>query len=303
MTAIVIDTDPGIDDAIALLYALRHPDLSVIALTTVAGNIGLPVTTDNAGRLAALAGRALPVHSGAAAPMARAAEPELAIHGSDGLGGVFLPEARIGPSRHGAVTALSDLLMQAPPGTIELHCLAPLTNIAELLLRTPQVAARIKRLIVMGGAVATHGNFGPEGRAEFNLGQDPDAAAIVLHAGLDLTLIPLDATRQFRADAAYVQALRDAGSTAATTCADLIDAYFGANSDRESRPLHDPCVPLLALHPELFHMETRMLEVEQGTGALIPGPYPIHVAMGLNAPALRARLLAGLAEAEASAAC
>ncbi|MAQ46325.1 MAG: nucleoside hydrolase [Confluentimicrobium sp.] len=308
MTPVIIDTDPGIDDAIALLYALRQPDLHVLALTTVAGNIGLPVTTDNAARLAALAGRTVPVHPGAAAPLARAAEPEVAIHGSDGLGGVVLPEARLGASRHGAVTALSDLLMQAPPKTIELHCLAPLTNIAQLLQHTPDVAGRIKRLIVMGGAVATRGNFGPGQRAEFNLGQDPDAAAIVLHAGLDLTLIPLDATRQLRADAAYVAALRAAATPRATTCADLIDAYFGANKDRESRPLHDPCVPLLALHPDLFRVETRFLQVEPGTGALIDGPHPIQVAMGLDAAALRARLLAGLAiagspEAGTSTAC
>ena len=293
----IIDTDPGIDDAIAILYALRHPALEIAALSTVAGNIGLSVTTGNAGRIAALAGVETPVHPGAAAPLGRAPRPETGIHGNDGLGGVVFPKARQAPSAVPAVTAMADLLMQAEPGEIDLLCLAPLTNIALLLDQAPEAARRIGRVIAMGGAVDEPGNMGP--RAEFNLAHDPEAAARVLSAGLRLTLIPLDATRQFRADAAYLSRLRATGAAPAVAAADLIDAYFVQTAHQakgvESRPLHDPCVPLLALHPELFRIEPRDLAVDPQDGALIPGPHRIEVAMGLDAEVLRARLLEGLA--------
>ncbi|MBT9384996.1 nucleoside hydrolase [Pseudooceanicola sp. CBS1P-1] len=289
---IVIDTDPGLDDALAILFALRSPLLEVAALTSVSGNIGLGLTTANALNLVALAGSKVPVHPGADAPLARAHEPEIAIHGDDGLGGVVLPASPEAPAGS-AIAALAQLLMEHPADSLDLHCLGPLTNIALLLDQAPEAAARIGRIIAMGGAVDTHGNFGPGNRAEFNLGQDPEAAQRVLHAGLDVVLIPLDATRQFRADAAWLAALRATGQVAAVTSADLVQAYFG-ETERESRPLHDPCVPLYALFPDLFTVETRPLQVD-GIGALVEGPHPIRVAMGLDAPALRAHLLEGLA--------
>lgn len=291
----IIDTDPGIDDAIAILYALRHPDLEIAALTTVAGNIGLSVTTANALKIATLAQVATPVHAGAPAPLGRDPRPELGIHGNDGLGGVSFPKATTGPASDDAVDHLIATLTSAPPKTLDLHCLAPLTNIAQLITRAPEAAQRINRIIAMGGAVDEPGNMG---RGEFNLAHDPEAAAIVLHAGLDLTLIPLDATRQFRADAAYLDRLRATGKAPAIASADLIEAYFLQTEHQakgsESRPLHDPCVPLFALHPELFWIETRNLQVDHD-GALVEGPHAMRVAMGLDADALRARLLEGLA--------
>lgn len=292
---VVIDTDPGIDDAIAILYALRHPDLDIAALTTVAGNIGLSVTTANALKIATLAQAPTPVHAGAPAPLGRDPRPELGIHGNDGLGGVTFPDPSAEPASDDAVGTLIRMLTEAAPQTIDLHCLAPLTNIAQLITRAPEVAPRIRRVIAMGGAVQEPGNMG---RGEFNLAHDPEAAAIVLHAGLDLTLIPLDATRQFRADAAYLDTLRAAGTAPAIASADLIDAYFVQTEHQakgsESRPLHDPCVPLFALHPDLFRIETRHLQVDHD-GALIDGPHAIKVAMGVDADALRARLREGLA--------
>jgi purine nucleosidase/pyrimidine-specific ribonucleoside hydrolase len=289
---IIIDTDPGIDDAIAILYALRHPYLKVAAITTVAGNIGLSVTTRNAGRICALAGVEVPVHAGAAAPMGVEARPETGIHGNDGLGGVSFPEPATAPKSTDAVTAMGMLLMAHPPQTIDLHCLGPLTNLAHLLQRAPDAAARIRRVIAMGGAVDGPGNVGP--KAEFNIAHDPHAALIVLASGLDFTLIPLDATRQFRADAAYIAALRDTGAGPAIASAALIEAYFAATNGAESRPLHDPCVPLLAMRPEAFEVVERGLGVELDTGALVAGPHVIKVAMGLDATALRAELLEGL---------
>ena len=290
----IIDTDPGIDDAIAILYALRHTALDIHSITTVAGNIGLSVTTANALKIATLAGTQAPVHAGAPAPLGRDPRPELGIHGNDGLGGVAFPDATYAASKTDALTHLKQTLSKATPKTIDLFCLAPLTNIAQLITTAPEAAQRIRRVIAMGGAVDEPGNMG---RGEFNLAHDPEAAAIVLHAGLDLTLIPLDATRQFRADAAYLDTLRATGTAAATHSADLIDAYFTQTAHQakgsESRPLHDPCVPLYALHPDLFRIETRHLQVDHD-GAIVPGPHPLRVAIGLDADALRARLRDGL---------
>lgn len=289
---IIIDTDPGIDDAIAILYALRHPAQDIVALTTVAGNIGLSVTTRNAGRIAALAAVPTAVHAGAAAPLGKEASPELGIHGNDGLGGVDFPEPLSPPASHDAVGAMIEILAAHPPKTVDLFCLGPLTNLALLLDRAPESAQRIRRVIAMGGAVDEPGNVGP--KAEFNIAHDPHAAAAVLAANLPLTLIPLDATRQFRADATYIAALRDTGAECAKASANLIDAYFAATNGAESRPLHDPCVPLFAQHPELFLLETRALDVDLATGALVDGPHPIKVAMGVDADGLRAALLKGL---------
>ncbi|MBD3626227.1 MAG: nucleoside hydrolase [Rhodobacteraceae bacterium] len=290
---VIIDTDPGIDDAIAILYALLHPDLDVAALTTVAGNIGLSVTTRNAGRICALAKVPTPVHAGAAAPLGKEPRPETGIHGDDGLGGVEFPDAQAAPASEDAVAAMIALLEAHPPQTVDLHCLGPLTNLALLLERAPEAARRIRRVIAMGGAVDEPGNVGP--KAEFNIAHDPHAAAAVLAAGLPLTLIPLDATRQLRADAAYIAALRETGFAPAIASAALIEAYFAATNGAESRPLHDPCVPLLAQHPDLFRIEERSLDVELDTGALVPGPHRLSVALGLDADALRAALLQGLA--------
>lgn len=289
---VIIDTDPGIDDAIAILYALRDPDLDVVALTTVAGNIGLSVTTYNAGRICALAGANVPVHAGAAAPLGKEARPETGIHGNDGLGGVTFPVPVHPVASEDAVAAMIQILTTHPPHSVDLLCLGPLTNLAMLLEHAPDTAHRIRRVIAMGGAVDEPGNVGP--KSEFNIAHDPHAAAVVLAAGLSFSLIPLDATRQLRADMDYINALRDAGCAASVASGELIAAYFAATDGAESRPLHDPCVPLLAKHSDMFRIEPRDLNVDIETGALVPGPHRVSVAMGLDAVRLRAALLSGL---------
>ena len=286
---VIIDTDPGIDDAIAILHALRHPGLDVAAITTVGGNIGLSVTTRNAGRIAALAGVAVPVHAGAERPLRRPSRFETTIHGEDGLGGVPFPEPATAPSEESTTDAMRALIGD---GVTTLLCLGPLTNVARLVTDAPEAAGRLETVIAMGGAVDAPGNVGPH--AEFNIAHDPDAAGIVLAAGLPLTLIPLDATRQLRADRAYIDRLGAAGTPEARAAAELIAAYFTATDGAESRPLHDPCVPLMALHPEAFRCEVRSLAVDLETGALTPGPHPVRVAMGLHAPRLLNLLLEAL---------
>ena len=289
---VLIATDPGLDDAVAILLALSHPGLDVRGVTTVAGNLGLAVTTRNAGRLLALAGRAgVPLHAGAAAPLERPGIDEAAIHGADGLGGAILPEPPA-PAGGDAVGFLAQTLREAPEGSLDLLCLGPLTNLALLLAQAPDAARRVGRVVAMGGALEERGNAGP--CSEFNLAHDPEAAARVLAAGLDLTLVPLDATRRVRADRAFLARLA-AGPALARATGDLVAAYFEARTGTESRPLHDPLVPLLLLRPEAFRVEDRSLDVDlsEDPGALVPGPWAARVALAPDAP----RLLDALARA------
>lgn len=256
----VIDTDPGIDDAVAILHALSSPVFDILGITTVAGNIGIETTTRNAGRILALAGRGdIPVIAGAPAPLSRKGFDTADIHGNDGLGGVRFPEPAVPPLAD-AVEWLAGLLMREPEGSIDILALGPLTNIARLVSDYPEAARRVRRLIAMGGAVDEPGNVGP--RAEFNIAADPEAADIVFRAGLETVLVPLDVTRKVRATRAYTAALRETAVAAAAASADLIDAYFLSTAGGESRPLHDPCVMLFAERPDMFRLETLPIAVD-----------------------------------------
>ena len=286
----VIDTDPGIDDAIGILLALVSPEFDIAGITTVAGNIGIETTTRNAGRLLAFAGRDnIPVFQGAAAPLSRPGPEPLNLHGDDGIGGVSLPDpVRVPESRH-AVEWLAELLLARPAGTVDVLALGPLTNIARLILEEPEAAKRIGRIIAMGGAIHEHGNVGP--RAEFNLWADPEAAAAVVTSRLPLVLIPLDVTRRVRAARTLLETLSASGKPLASMVASLIESYFESTANRESRPLHDPCVMLFALAPELFRVEELRLSVNIGTveeaGALTidENGHPVQVALDIDGPA------------------
>ncbi len=297
---VVIDTDPGIDDAVAILLALQSPEFDVRGMTTVAGNIGIATTTRNAGRLLAYAGRAdIPVIAGAAAPLSRKGFDVADIHGDDGLGGVAFPEP-VGPAGDDAVAWLAALLDENEAGAVDILALGPLTNIARLVTDHPSSARRIGQVIAMGGAVHEPGNIGP--RSEFNMAADPEAADIVLRAGLDLTLIPLDVTRKVRATREYTTALKTSGAPSAVVSAELIDAYFQSGNGRESRPLHDPCVMLQAIDATLFGVERLRLTVDttdgQDVGALLIDEQhgaPVKVAMAVDAGGVLGLLLARLA--------
>lgn len=233
-------------------------------ITTVAGNIGLTTVTRNAGRILALAGRPdIPVIAGAAAPLSRKGFDTTEIHGDDGLGGVVFPEPLAVPLS-GAVEWLAETLLRHPFGSVDILALGPLTNIARLVREHPAAAGRIGRIIAMGGAIDERGNIGPH--SEFNLAADPEAADIVLRAGLPLVLITLDVTRKVRATRGYLDRLRASGVPSALVSADLIDAYFQSTTGGESRPLHDPCVMLYAERPDLFGVDGIALTVDVGDG-------------------------------------
>lgn len=295
---IIIDTDPGIDDAVAILFALRSPRFRPLGVTTVAGNIGIRTTTRNAGRILALAGCTdVPVVAGSASPLVRAGFDTVDIHGADGLGGVAFPEP-LASASGGAVAWIAEQLETNEPNSIDILVLGPLTNIALLARDHPLAARRIGRIIAMGGAVREPGNIGP--RSEFNLFADPEAAKIVFQANLPLTLIPLDVTRRVRASRETTSRLAGSANPAAQACSALIDAYFHSSAGSESRPLHDPCVMLYALAPQLFDVERLALTIDTGSSrdagalAVSKNGTPIDVALGVDGTAALNLLVRGL---------
>lgn len=299
----VIDTDPGIDDAIGILLALASPAFTIAGITTVAGNIGIEATTRNAGRLLAFADREdIPVLRGAASPLSRPGPKPLNLHGKDGMGCVELPDPTRSPDGRPAVEWLKELLLAQPSGTVDVLALGPLTNIARLILEAPDAAKRVGRIIAMGGAIHEQGNVGP--RSEFNLWADPEAAAIVVGCGLPLVLIPLDVTRRVRATRAFVETLSSSGKPFAAMVGNLIGAYFEAATTRESRPLHDPCVMLFALSPELFDCDNLELSVntagneQAGELELGTGGTSVRVAMRVDAQAALELLAGRLTDAQ-----
>ncbi len=197
---IVIDTDPGIDDAVAILLALGSPELDVKALVAVAGNAALPVTERNARALVELAERRdLPVFAGRDRPLRQPPQDAIEAHGEGDLGALHLPEPTI-PLCPGGVDFLIRSVREAPPGTVTWCALGPLTNIAAAFIEAPDIAANLGELVIMGGATRGPGNMTPA--AEFNFHVDPHAAAIVFDSGAPITLAPLDVTRQLRQHAA-----------------------------------------------------------------------------------------------------
>lgn len=300
---IIIDTDPGIDDAVAILFALQSQRFEILGITTVAGNIGIRTTTRNAGRILALASRDdVPVIAGAAAPLARPGFDTADIHGADGLGGVAFPEPRAAAGE-GAVAWIAAQLEAAEARTIDILALGPLTNIALLVHGHAAAARRIGRVIAMGGAIHEPGNIGA--RSEFNIFADPEAAEAVFRAGLPLTLIPLDVTRRVRATRETTALLGRSPLAAARASGALIDAYFQSTTGGESRPLHDPCVMLYALAPDLFRVERLQLAVDLGAtrdaGALtvIEGGSAVDVALGVDGAAALDLLVQGLLQPRA----
>jgi purine nucleosidase len=189
---VLIDTDPGLDDALALFLACASPELDIKGIVTVAGNIGIEGVTRNALRVLAHLGREeIPVIAGSPRPIERAPLAAADIHGEDGLGGVALPSSRARALEGDATDWMAQLLSEHPEGSVQVLALGPLTNLARLLGRHPGAARRLRGIIAMGGAVRERGNVTPFG--EFNIVADPEAADIVLRSGIPVTLVPLDA--------------------------------------------------------------------------------------------------------------
>ncbi len=251
---IIIDTDPGLDDAVAILFALAAVDeLDVLGIVAVAGNVPLVQTERNARCVCALAGRPeLPVYAGCARPLMHALVTADHIHNDPRLAAV-LPEPPMALQAQHGTDYLIETLSSAEAGTITLCALGPLTNIAMALVQAPKVAGGIRELVVMGGACFELGNVTPA--AEFNIHVDPHAAAIVLDSGVPITMVPLDLTHHLVTTLARLAALRALPNRCGAAVAELLGAFernrhpkFGGRA----KALHDPAVIGYLLRPNLY---------------------------------------------------
>jgi purine nucleosidase len=264
MTPLIIDTDPGQDDALALLLALASPRLlDLRAITTVAGNVPLLLTTQNALRLVELAERPeVPVHAGCDRPLIGPLVTAEFVCGPDGLAGAELPAPRLSPHPTHAVPAIIAALEAAPPSGLAICALGPLTNIALVVAQRPDLVHRMSRLVVMGGTTGL-GNITAD--AEFNFHVDPHAARIVLASGAPVVLFGLHVTHQAMATPERSAAIAALGTRSARAVAGMLTrprpggrARFGV----DGHPMHDPCTVALLLWPELFSGKPCFVDVE-----------------------------------------
>ncbi|MBV8900134.1 MAG: nucleoside hydrolase [Verrucomicrobia bacterium] len=265
---IIIDTDPGQDDAIAILFALAAPErLDVRALTTVAGNVPLALTSRNARIVLDHAGRPdVPVYAGCPGPLVRPLVTAEHVHGKSGLEGVSLHEPGTELAKGHAVDFLINTLRDAPERNVTLCALGPLTNLAAALIQAPDIKRGIKSIVLMGGACFRPGNVTPA--AEFNIYVDPHAASVVINSGAPITVLPLDASHQVLSTPARIERIGNIGNKAGKLVAAIL-AHAGheaENLETDGGPLHDPCVIGYLLKPELFSGRHVNVEVETGCG-------------------------------------
>ncbi|CDX58944.1 conserved hypothetical protein [Mesorhizobium plurifarium] len=254
---VIIDCDPGVDDAIALLLAFASPEeIEVVGITTVIGNVSLPSTTRNALRITAMAGRQdIPVHAGCSRPIVMPRHPrEASVHGVDGLGDLGVPDATHTAQRQHAVDFIIDTVLREP-GEITLCPIGPMTNIALALIKEPAIAAKVKQIVFMGGAAFSQGNTATN--AEFNIWIDPHAAQVVLSSGIPMTMFGLDVTRHATlTKTRFEQLERDASPIMKTAIAMM--RFYGSGD----ASLHDPCVTAFLIDPTLFKGVDAVIEVE-----------------------------------------
>ena len=260
---IIIDTDPGQDDAVAILLALSSPEVEVLGITTVAGNVPLALTTRNARQIVELSGKPVPIHAGADRPLTRKLVTAEYVHGKTGLDGIALPDPVLPLACDDGVGFIIDTLRAEPPGTVTLVPIGPLTNIAMAFARAPDIIARVQQIVLMGGAYFEVGNVTPA--AEFNIYVDPEAAAQVFASGADIVVMPLDVTHKALTSAEWIAGLRALGNRAGAAVASWTD--FFERFDREKygalgAPLHDPCTIAYLIRPDLFAGRRINVEIE-----------------------------------------
>ncbi len=251
---IIIDTDPGQDDALAILLALASPDIELLGICAVAGNVPLPLTQINARKICELAGKPqTKVYAGAQRPLLRPLVTAEHVHGRTGLDGPVLPEPVMPLEKQFAPDFIIETLLSRPAGTVTLCALGPLTNLALALIKEPAIASRIKRIIAMGGGWSEGGNITPV--AEFNIYVDPQAARVVFESGAPITLVPLDCTHQALTTRKRVERFRVMKNKTGPAVAELLEFFERFDVEKygtDGGPLHDPCVIAWLLHPEMF---------------------------------------------------
>ncbi|MDH4049570.1 MAG: nucleoside hydrolase [Gammaproteobacteria bacterium] len=262
---IIIDCDPGQDDAINLLLALSSPgELDVLGITTVAGNVPLDLTERNARMMCDIAGRTdVPVFAGCAKPLLRELITAENVHGKTGVDGVevFTPTGR--PQDRHAVDFIIDALRSADDASITLVPTGPLTNIAAAIQKDPSILAGIRRIVLMGGAMREGGNTSPS--AEFNILVDPHAAEIVFDCGRPITAMGLDVTHQVLSSRERIARIKAVGNRAAEATAGMLEFFSRHDSTKygaDGAPLHDPCTIAFLLQPELFEGKLCNIAIE-----------------------------------------
>ncbi|MEL6608739.1 MAG: nucleoside hydrolase [Pseudomonadota bacterium] len=262
MRKIIIDTDPGQDDAVAILLALASPEIDVLGITAVAGNVPLDLTTRNARVICELAGKPdTKVFAGCDRPMGRALVTAEHVHGKTGLNGYDLPDPVMPVQDQHAVDFIIDTI-RATDG-VTLCPLGPLTNIGTALRQAPDIADRIAEIVLMGGAYFEVGNITPA--AEFNIYVDPEAADIVVKSGVKLTFAPLDLTHKMLTSAEWIAEMRALGTKVGDAVAgwtDFFERFDVAKYGSKGGPLHDPCVIAHLIDPTLFTGRHCNVEIE-----------------------------------------
>lgn len=257
---VILDVDPGHDDALALMLACGAPELEVRAVTTVAGNVSLEKTTRNALRVLSLIGRGdVPVGVGAEAPLARPLHTAENIHGESGLDGSDLAEPTFAPDGRGAVRLTADVV-EASAEPVTLVPTGPLTNVATFLEEHPRLKDNVDRIVLMGGSMGP-GNTTPA--AEFNVYVDPEAARIVFESGLPITMVGLDVTREAAAGPEAVERLRALGPVG-EVAAELVTFFAGTyrRGYEGGPPIHDAVAVAAVVDPGILKMRAMRVEIE-----------------------------------------
>lgn len=268
---IILDCDPGHDDAIALILAHGNPEIELVAVTTVHGNQSIEKVTRNALAVARIAGiTGVPFAAGAHRPLVRVAEVAESIHGESGLDGPVLPAPSFDVEPQHAVDLIIDTIMNNPPGSITLVPSGALTNIALAVRKEPRIAALVKEVVLMGGGYHV-GNWSPT--AEFNIVIDPEAAHIVFNESWKLTMVGLDVTHQALATPEVVAAITAVGTAPARFVLELLEFFGQTYRDTQGfdyPPVHDPCAVALVIDPSVMTVVRVPLDIEL-TGTLTLG--------------------------------
>ena len=251
---VVIDCDPGQDDALMLMLALASPELDILGITAVAGNVPLALTQRNARLICELAGRPeARVHAGCERPMVRELVTAEYVHGKSGIDGIDIREPALPLQREHAVAFLVDTLDDAAAGSITLVATGPLTNLATAFVERPAIVGKVAEIVLMGGGFREGGNVTPA--AEFNIHVDPDAAHIVFECGRPITVMSLDVTHQALTTPARLRRIGAIGTPVAAAAHAMLEFYDRHDIEKygsDGGPLHDPCTIAFLLRPELF---------------------------------------------------
>jgi purine nucleosidase len=260
---IIIDTDPGQDDAVAILLALASPEIDVLGITAVAGNVPLALTSKNARKVCEVAGRPETlVFAGCDKPMAHTLVTAEHVHGKSGLDGIELPEPTMPLQDMHGVDFIIETLRSSPSGTVTLCPLGPLTNIATAFERAPDIMARVQEIVLMGGAYFEVGNITPA--AEFNIYVDPEAAEIVMKSGIKLTIMPLDVTHSALVTQARLEPFKSMGHVGEVVIGwmDFFERFDIEKYGSAGGPLHDPTVIAYLIAPDMFTGRFINVEIE-----------------------------------------